>query len=127
MHNDYQLRKWLMKEVHGIDIPRKPPKRASVLGTPKTARSWRYLAWIRSLPCVVCGAPSEAAHTGNAGMSIKASDFSAVPICPDHHTAAADSYHKLGKHAFEVRHNVNLAKLVKRLNSLWFDPENRVA
>ena len=117
-----------MKEVHGVDIPRKPPKRASILGTKKTARSWRYLAWIRSLPCAICGAvPSEAAHTGNGGMRIKASDYSTVPLCSEHHTAAADSYHNLGKAAFELRHNVQFAKLVKRLNSLWFDPENRVA
>lgn len=126
--SDRQLRRWLMREVHGVDIPRKPPKRASILGTKKTARSWRYLAWIRSLPCAACGmTPSEAAHTGNAGMSIKASDFSCVPLCSDCHTAGADSYHKLGKQEFEVCRNVKLAKLVKRLNSLWFDPENRVA
>jgi hypothetical protein len=138
--NNYQLRRYLMREVHGVDIPRKPPKRASVLGTPKTARSWRYLAWIRTLPCAVCDRSerseaaqsaterSEAAHTGSdGGMKLKASDYSAVPLCSDHHTASADSYHKLGKHAFEVRHNVDFAKLVKRLNSLWFDPENRVA
>ena len=127
--NDYQLRRYLMKEIHGVDIPRKPPKRTSLLGTPKTARSWRYLAWIRTLPCSVCGAvPSEAAHTGgDGGMRLKASDFSAVPLCADHHTAAADSYHALGKAGFEIRHNVYFAKLVKRLNSLWFDPANRVA
>ena len=118
-----------MKEVHGVDIPRKSPKRASLLGTPKTARSWRYLAWIRSLPCLVCGAvPSEAAHTGSdGGMKLKASDFSAVPLCGECHTTGANSYHKLGKREFEVRRNVQLAKLVKRLNSLWFDPQNRVA
>ena len=118
-----------MKEVHGVDIPRKPPKRTSLLGTPKTARAWRYLAWIRTLPCSVCGAvPSEAAHTGgDGGMKLKASDYSAVPLCADHHTAAADSYHALGKAGFEIRHNVEFAKLVKRLNSLWFDPANRVA
>jgi hypothetical protein len=126
--SDRHLRRWLMKEIHGVDVPRKPAKRASILGTPKTARSWRYLAWIRTLPCAVCSVtPSEAAHTGNAGMSIKASDYSAVPLCSDHHTAAADSYHALGRRAFELFHNIELAKLVKRLNSLWFDPENRVA
>ena len=55
--SDRHLRRWLMKEIHGVDVPRKPAKRASILGTPKTARSWRYLAWIRALPCAVCGAP----------------------------------------------------------------------
>jgi hypothetical protein len=117
-----------MKEVHGVDIPRKPPKKASILGTKKTPRSWRYLAWIRTLPCAVCGAHAEAAHTGSdGGAKLKASDYSAIPLCSDHHTAAADSYHSLGRQDFERRHGLNVRELVKRLNSLWFDPANRVA
>ena len=127
---NHQLRRWLMKEIHGIDIPRKPPQKASVLGTKKTARSWRYLAWVRSLPCAVCGSePSEAAHTGSdGGMSMgKASDYSAIPLCSDCHTQSAESYHRLGRGEFERRHDLDVAALVRRLNSLWFNPENRVA
>ena len=120
-----------MKEIHGVDIPRKSPKRTSLLGTPKTARSWRYLAWIRTLPCSVCGAVIPRKPLTREAMvacALKASGLlSAVPLCADHHTAAADSYHALGKAGFEIRHNVYFAKLVKRLNSLWFDPGNRVA
>jgi hypothetical protein len=41
--NNHQLRRWLMKEVHGIEIPRKSPRRA-VGGPP---RSYTYRAWIR--------------------------------------------------------------------------------
>lgn len=129
VRNDYQLRRWLMREVHGIDIPRKPPQRASVLGTKKTARSWRYLAWIRTLPCAVCGAqPSEAAHTGSdGGISMKASDYSAIPLCSHCHRMSSDSYHALGRDEFEERHGLDLAAIRRRLNRLWFDPENRVA
>ena len=118
-----------MKEVHGVDIPRKPPQKASALGTPKVARSWRYKAWIRSLPCAACGAtPSEAAHTGSdGGMKLKASDYSAVPLCASCHTLAPHAYHVLGRQAFELHHSLDLKALVKRLNGLWFDPRNRVA
>src|ERR1039458_8595195 len=49
-----------------------------------------YLAWIRTLPCVVCLRVSggatviEAAHTnvlGRRGMGQKTTDFSAIPLC----------------------------------------------
>jgi len=120
-----QLRRWLMKEVHGVDIPRKPPQKASALGK-KTPRNWKYKAWIRTLPCVVCGhTPSEAAHTGSdGGTSLKASDYSCVPLCCDCHTQGPLSYHRLGREAFELQHGLDLKALVKRLNSLWFDPRN---
>jgi hypothetical protein len=117
-----------MREVHGVDIPRKSPKKASVLGTPKTARSWRYLAWIRTLPCACCGLDpaGEAAHTGSdGGTSLKSSDYSAVPLCSSCHTMAPDSYHVLGRDEFEGRRNMKLAEIVKRLNRLWFHPETR--
>ena len=118
-----------MREIHGVDIPRKPPQRASVLGISKVARNWKYKAWVRTLPCAVCGAtPSEAAHTGNdGGMKLKASDYSCVPLCCDCHTQGPLSYHRLGRVDFELRHGLDLKALVKRLNRLWFDPQNRVA
>lgn len=48
-----------------------------------------YLAWLRTLPCAVCGhnPPSEAAHVrlgGRAGIGQKPL-FSAVPLCHAHH------------------------------------------
>jgi hypothetical protein len=127
---NYQLRRYLMREVHGVDILRKSPSKASLLGTPKTARSWRYLAWIRTLPCACCGQDpaGEAAHTGSdGGTSLKASDYSAVPLCSHCHTMSSDSYHALGRDEFELRHGLDLAGIVKRLNRLWFHPENRIA
>lgn len=50
-------------------------------------RSENYLDWIRKRPCCVCSknAPSEASHHGRRGMGQKASDFSCVPLCTDHH------------------------------------------
>ena len=126
--NSHHLARWLMREVHGIDTPRKPPKKSCVMGN-SPARNWKYKGWIRSLPCAVCGLEpaGEAAHTGSdGGMAQRASDYSCIPLCSDCHTQAPHAYHRLGKDAFEVRHNVRLGDLVKRLNRLWFHPQARI-
>lgn len=47
-----------------------------------------YLDWIRSQPCFVCdrGAPSHAHHhTGRRGLSQRAHDHDAMPLCHDCH------------------------------------------
>lgn len=57
-------------------------------------RSPRYLSWIRTLPCAICGRwPTEAAHTGSRGLGQKAPDFSAIPLCPQCHRLDRASYH----------------------------------
>lgn len=124
MRNDYQLRKWLMKEIHGIELPRRKPIRKAIQKGP--SRDWKYRAWIRSLPCAACGIEpaGEAAHTGSdGGMSQKSSDFSCIPLCPDCHTQAPDSYHR-DRAAFDER--VDVADWVRRLNRLWFHPQARM-
>jgi hypothetical protein len=103
--------------IHG-ERPKRRSPRARRRGP---ARDWRYLAWIRSLPCLLCGCKAEAAHTGNdGGTSQKASDYSAVPLCHHCHQSGQNSYHKLTRGPFEAFHNVNLAGLVRRLTSAWF-------
>lgn len=91
-------------------------------------RSQAYLAWIRTLRCVVClRAPSEhfrieAAHTsvlGPRGLGQKSSDFSAIPLCFWHHQGNRDSYHKLGERLFAEAHHVCLRELVVALNELY--------
>src|ERR1039458_4705421 len=72
------------------------------------ARCREYLAWIRTLGCVVCGRPPgsvliEAAHTnalGPRGLGQKSTDFSAIPLCSGHHRQDRDSYHLLGEEPF---------------------------
>jgi hypothetical protein len=84
----------------------------------KPARNLKYLAWIRTLPCLICGRTGgvEAAHTGPHGMAQKSPDTSAVPLCVRHHRTGRDSYHKLGARAFERRHGLDLRTVVERLN-----------
>ena len=81
-------------------------------------RDPKYLAWIRTLPCLVCGSTwrIEASHTGPHGMAQKSPDRSCIPLCAKHHRAANDSYHKLGPKAFEEKHRLNLRRIVDDLN-----------
>jgi hypothetical protein len=84
-----------------------------------------YLAWIRTLSCAVCSRVHggsikiEAAHTnavGVRGLSQKASDFSAIPLCSTHHQEGSDSYHRLGEEGFIRKHRLALPELVLALN-----------
>src|ERR1017187_4447379 len=73
------------------------------------AASWNWSAKAKLAPqskpsscacCIACGIEgrSEAAHTGSdGGMSMKASDYSWVPLCSGCHTQAPGAYHRVGK------------------------------
>lgn len=115
-----RLGDWLMYRVHGKTVHPRKTRRTRARRGP--ARNWKYRAWIRTLPCLVCGRePSEAAHTGSeGGLQLKASDYSCVPICMQCHTMAPDSYHRLGRVGFEAVHQVDCRELVRRLNHDWF-------
>jgi hypothetical protein len=84
----------------------------------KPPRNREYLAWIRTLPCIICGAIRgiEASHTGPHGLGQKSSDYSAIPLCVRHHRTGNDSYHKLGPRRFCAAHGVDVPALVARLN-----------
>lgn len=88
----------------------------------KPARNPRYLAWIRTLPCLVCGRTTgiEAAHAGSHGMAQKSPDSSAIPLCARHHRSGQDSYHKLGARVFERHHELDIRAVVAHLNAKAF-------
>ena len=108
-------------------LGRKLPQRERIgprPGSPRKgpARDEGYKDWIRTLACCACGVEgrSEAAHTGrDGGMSMKASDYSCVPLCADCHTRGPGAYHRIGKRAFERSHRVSFADLVARLKQEW--------
>lgn len=79
-----------------------------------------YLAFIRSLPCLVCGIRRgiEAAHTGPRGLGQKSSDLSAIPLCRQHHRTGTDSLHCLGPRKFTALHSLDVPELVERLNRM---------
>lgn len=84
----------------------------------KPYRSSKYLAWIRSLPCVICRVTRniEAAHTGPHGMSQKSPDISAIPLCAYHHRTGPTSYHQLGSRKFQQVHKLDIPSLVRSLS-----------
>jgi hypothetical protein len=83
----------------------------------KPQRNAQYLAWIRTLPCVVCGSTRgiEASHTGPHGLGQKSSDYSAIPLCVKHHRTGSDSYHRLGQRRFSALHKLDIRAIVCRL------------
>jgi hypothetical protein len=86
---------------------------------PKPPRDPEYLAFVRSLPCCVCGSRRsvEAHHTGPRGLSQKSSDYSAIPLCALlHHRAGKHSFHVLGRRAFEEHHKISIAQIVRQLS-----------
>ena len=99
--------RWLYLQVHG----RKPKRRSPRSARRGPARSWKFKAWVRTLPCVSCG-----------GMSQKASDYSCIPLCGDCHTQATHSYHQ-DREACEARvrdyTRMSITEVSKTLNQQW--------
>lgn len=61
----------------------------------KKWRSKKYLDFVRSLPCSLCGAPADHAHHiigigGMGGMGTTASDYTAMPMCAGCHRSMHD-------------------------------------
>ena len=84
----------------------------------RPVRNPKYLEWIRTLPCLVCGARRgiEASHTGPHGLGQKSPDTSAIPLCITHHRTGKDSYHKLGPRKSAELHDLDIQAIVGRLN-----------
>jgi hypothetical protein len=109
-----RLEAYLAYIVFGCNLAQ--PERSSQRFGPTTRRGP-----VRE-PCCACGVEdcSEAAHTGtDGGMSMKASDYSCVPLCSDCHTRAPGSYHRIGKRAFGRKHQLCFADLTARLEQEW--------
>lgn len=70
--------------------------------------------WIRGHPCMICGAPSVAAHaakTRGAGGNKR----HLVKLCPDHE----DEFHDMGKLSFEREYDVDLELAAWKLWQEW--------
>lgn len=120
MLSNFQLRKYLAKEILGKDIGRKPPGKAR-RETPE--RNEPYKQWIRKQPSLISNqSPCDACHTGSdGGMSQKSSDDTCVPLTRAEH----QEYHRIGKAAFERKHGLDLASEVERLNAEYRETRER--
>lgn len=115
MRSNYALRRYLSKEVLGKEIPRKPPKKASMLSQ-KPFRSYPYRAWVKSLPSAVSGQLGcDPCHTGPHGFGQKASDLTCIPLTREEH----QEYDR-NPEEFSRKHGLDVPGLVKRLNRIWW-------
>lgn len=111
-----QIVRYLRQSLNGdFQHPRAPKKKPRKT---RSARNWKYRAWIRTLPSAVSGLrPCEAAHTGSdGGMRMKSSDYSCIPLRAEEHL----EFHRIGKKAFAERYGIDCAEIAQRLNAVWF-------
>ena len=81
----------------------------------KPIRDPKRLAFIRSLPCVVCRKTRgiQAAHVGTTrGMGQKCSDAETLPLCDHDHR----EQHELGLKKFATIHNLDIVWIVTQLH-----------
>src|SRR5690348_3116924 len=77
------------------------------------------MAWIRSLPCLICGRRiSEAAHLGTRAFGQKCTDRETGPLCAWDHRLGPQSHHVLGRR-FWQHHRIDRAKLIRELNESY--------
>jgi hypothetical protein len=62
-------------------IPKISPKKRAHKAAEKAAGALEHMAWVKALPCLVCGAYGvEVHHEGKPR-----SGFNVLPLCPAHH------------------------------------------
>lgn len=98
----------------------------------KIGKDPEYLAFLHTLPCVVCEKMgvkqtyrTEAAHVGDRGMSQKCPDKEAIPLCLVHHREGPQSQHVLGKLFWDF-HGIDRDGLILSLKQRYF-PEDGTA
>lgn len=90
------------------------------LPKPCTLRDKRYLGWIRTLDCAVCGrkGPNDPHHVnkeGHGGKGIKGDDTRAIPLCNEHHR----EFHDKGRLTFAERHGIDYEITIEALNRVY--------
>jgi len=115
MRSDRQLRRWLMREIHGRDLPRARGKAPSLLH-PQPWRCYRYRQWIKSLPSAVSDAYGcDPCHTGPHPFGIRASDATCIPLTRTEH----DEF-DANPEAFCAKYGLDVKALTRRLQHAWF-------
>ncbi len=97
----------------------------------KTGRDPLYLKWLHTLPCLICFnlafaaslplaqlSQTEAAHVGDRGLSQKAPDRTAIPLCAEHHRLDRFSAHRMGK-KFWQHYGLDRDAVVAGLNTQY--------
>lgn len=84
-----------------------------------------YLSYLRTLPCVITGAPAEPHHiVGHwmRGSGKRTSDFLAFPLAPELHRADyATGLHHMGHKAWEAQNGSQLEWAARTLLQAVYD------
>lgn len=96
-----------------------------------------YLKWLHTLKCVACSGGEiivhqgfsviqiQAHHAGTRGLSQRASDRTAIPLCRYHHDRTSPtSVHTLGK-VFWNLYGLDKQDLIRRLNEQYDSIQQR--
>lgn len=75
-----------------------------------------HAKYVRTLPCLLCGGPSEAAHVRSVGAGGKA-EANLVNLCADHHRLGKDNLHD-GIETFQREWDIDLKA---KAAELWRD------
>lgn len=102
-----------------MNITHRPPLQKPPRLTSEQVRAGkRYMARVKALPCIVCGAPapSDAHHCTHRPMADephgyvrqpaagkRSSDFDVIPLCKAHHQDGPDALHN-GKERWREQH-----------------------
>ncbi len=95
----------------------------------KPTRNKRFLAFLRLFPCICCGSSRriESAHFGPHGLSQKADDMDALPLCEVCHRTGPKAYHKIGPVDFELVHCLDILHWQGYFQGLWMRKQERKA
>ena len=86
---------------------------------PKPTDDPDYLAFIRTLPCLICGNPAEPHHSAPKSTDQRGPDRGALPLCRKHHRRGfATSAHTLGKRFWRY-HGISRMEEIARLNKMY--------
>lgn len=85
---------------------------------PTTIRDKQYKTWIRQLPCLCCGRPSDPHHVpekGHGSKGAKTSDRRCIPLCSTHHKET----HNSGRETFAAKYGIDYEPIIERLNQIY--------
>lgn len=64
----------------------------------------KYLAWVRSQPCLVRHCPNKSIAHHDPTIGAGGSDYRSLPLCVEHHVPGV---HTIGRDTFQLRHNLD--------------------
>jgi hypothetical protein len=117
------------KKIAAAKAFKKERARIGAVAGRKPIRDKAYLKWIRTLPCLLCRTRVgvEAAHSGPHGISQKAPDTSALPLCFECHRTGELSYHNIGRKFFETHGLKPREELVAAYNLAYAEARETAA